>query len=165
MIKIGPFWILATYLITTCHLSAQTNKTLTEDGAWCWFSDPRAIYAGAEDNRVIITGWVTQNGDVEVATLDLQTETIDSHIIYPELQVDDHDNPAFVELADHRILTQYTWHGGDKGVIQNTTTQPMDITSFGKNMVFHPRTPELLEAFKRETYTYANPYRLKSENN
>lgn len=146
-------------------LSGQTTGTLTEDGAWCWFSDPRAIYAGDQDHRSIVTGWVTKNGDIEVAALNLQSGEITNQIIYPELQVDDHDNPAFLELPDHRILTQFAWHGGDKGVIQNTTTRPMDITCFGKNVVFKPKTAELLEQYKRETYTYANPYMLAEENN
>ena len=165
MRKIYFFSTVFIWNILAIHLSAQTNETLADDGAWCWFSDPRAIYAGTEDDRAIITGWVTQKGDVEVASLDLQSGAISTKIIYPELEVDDHDNPAFVELPDHRILTQYAWHGGDRGVIQNTTTRPMDITSFGENVVFKPRTPELVEKFKRETYTYANPYILKSENN
>ena len=148
-----------------CLLSGQSVKTLTEDGAWCWFSDPRAIYAGDPEHRNIVTGWVTKSGDIEVTSLNIHSGKITKQIIYPELQVDDHDNPAFLELPDHRILTQFAWHGGDKGVIQNTTSRSQDITSFGENVVFKPKTDELLELYKRETYTYANPMKLSEEGN
>ena len=151
----------------TNPLSAQTPSTLTNDGAWCWFSDPRAIYTN-EKNGKVITGWVTKSGDIISASLDLASEKIIQKKLYTRLEIDDHDNPAFLELPDHRILTQYTWHGGNKdgmGIIQNTTSQTSEIVSFSDSLVFKPQTPALLEKFKRETYTYANPFLLREENN
>lgn len=162
-IKISGLIVVLFYL-GALPLSSQTIGTLSEDGAWCWFSDPRAIYAGPEDNRKIITGWVTKDGDIEAASLDIEKNSKRKTMLYPDLQVDDHNNPAFVELPDHRILTMYTWHGGKNGVIQNTTNRPNDITSFGDPVVFKPRTDALLEKYIRETYTYANPFRLTEEN-
>jgi hypothetical protein len=143
---------------------AQTT-TLTTDGAWCWFSDPRAIYT---KEGSIVTGWVTRSGDIIAASLDPKSGRSHSKKLYTQLEIDDHDNPAFLELPDHRILTQYTWHGGSKkgmGVIQNTTLKPNDIATFSDSVVFKPQTPELLEKFKRETYTYANPFLLSAEAN
>jgi hypothetical protein len=144
---------------------AQTTSFLTDDGAWCWFSDPRAIYI---QNGSVITGWVTKSGDIIAASLDIKSGKTLQKRLYAKLEVDDHDNPAFLELPDNRILTQYTWHGGSKdsmGVIQNVTIEPRDISTFSAPFVFKPQTPELLEKFKRETYTYANPFKLSNENN
>ena len=159
-----------TFILLLCianSIYAQSVKTLTHDGAWCWFSDPRAIYTN-EKNGKVVTGWVTATGDILAASLDLMSEKIEEKRLYTKLEVDDHDNPAFLQLADNSILTQYTWHGGGKngmGVIQNTTTRSAEIASFSDSLIFKPQTPALLEKFKRETYTYANPLMLSEENN
>ena len=161
------FHLFTFYLLTLFPSSAQTVSTLTGDGAWCWFSDPRAIYT-KQKNGPVITGWVTKSGDIVAASLDIKSGKISQKRLYTKLEIDDHDNPAFLELTDHRILTQYTWHGGTKngmGVIQNTTMQPADVATFSDSVVFKPQTPALLEKFKRETYTYANPFMLSEENN
>lgn len=148
-------------------LNAQQTFTLTNDGAWCWFSDPRAIYAQSEKGK-IITGWISKSGDVYAASLEPATGKISQKKLYSNLEVDDHDNPAFLELTNGNILAQYTWHGGSKkgmGVVQNITTQPYDVNSFGDSTVFKPFSESLLKQFERETYTYANPFRLQAENN
>lgn len=161
--------LLLTFLLLSYCTSiyGQSVSTLTDDGAWCWFSDPRAIYT-KQKNGQIVTGWVTKSGDIMSASLDLKSGKIQQKRLYTKLEIDDHDNPAFLELTDNRILTQYTWHGGSKkgmGVIQNTTLQPRDITTFSDSLVFKPQTPELLKKYVRETYTYANPFMLSGENN
>jgi len=151
----------------TTTLFGQTVSTLTEDGAWCWFSDPRAIYT-TKKNGQIVTGWVTKSGDIVAASLDLKTEKIEQKRLYANLEIDDHDNPSFLQLPDKRILTQYTWHGGSAkgmGIIQNETLQGTNILSFSDSVIFKPQTKALLEKFKRETYTYANPFLLSAEHN
>jgi hypothetical protein len=154
----------------TNYLSTEKNKssfnstinTLTEDGAWCWFSDPRAIYY---NENLIISGWVKKNGSVEVGSLDLKSGEKKINNIYPQLEVDDHDNPAFTVLPNGNVLTMFAWHSTKKGVIYNQTENGPDIQSFGENVIYLPKTDELLEEFPRETYTYANPYVLKEEDN
>ena len=59
----------------------------------------------------------------------------------------------------------FAWHSTKKGVIYNQTVNGPDIQSFGENIIYQPKTEELLEEFPRETYTYANPYVLKEEDN
>lgn len=148
-------------------LFGQSIETVTDDGAWCWFSDPRAIYT-QKKNGPIFTGWVTKSGDVVAASLDLKSGRVEQKTLYQKLEKDDHDNPAFLELPDHRILTQYTWHGGNAqrmGVIQNTTSEALNVAAFSDPVVFKPQTPELLNKFVRETYAYANPMLLSKENN
>lgn len=141
-------------------LSSQI-KTLTNDGAWCWFSNPRAIYYSADE---IVTGWVKKDGSIEVASLNIETGKNKVNTIFPQLEFDDHDNPAFTVLPDGNIFTMFAWHSTKKGVISNTTTKGSDIYSFQENVVFKPNTEELLKQFPRETYTYANPFYLKDEN-
>jgi hypothetical protein len=159
-------FLIIVLIVSLLH-TVTAQSVLTSDGAWCWFSDPRAIYTHGK-NAPIITGWVTRSGDIMAASLDLKSGKILQKRLYTKLETDDHDNPAFLQMADDRILTQYTWHGGSKngmGVIQNTTEKPLDITSFSDSTVFKPQTPELLKKFVRETYTYANPFMLSAEKN
>lgn len=147
------------------NLQAQT--ALTNDGAWCWFSDPRAVYLSGSKGK-IVTGWINKYGDVYAATLDIKTGKSEQQQLYKQLEIDDHDNPAFLELADGNILAQYTWHGGNKngmGVIQHITSRPDALSSFGGAFVFKPYSAPLLAKYVRETYTYANPFRLEKENN
>jgi hypothetical protein len=162
--------LLSVLLFTNCQSTKKQNsdqsihqiETLSDDGAWCWFSNPRAIYYSENE---VITGWVKKDGSVELASLNLSTGQKEFENIYPKMQVDDHNNPAFVKLSDGNILTMYAWHATKDGVISNTSTKGSDIHSFGDNVVFKPKTDELLERFPRETYTYANPCVLEAENN
>jgi len=159
--------IFHVFLICYTPGFGQSAGTLTEDGAWCWFSDPRAIYSSKKNSQVI-TGWVTSSGDIMAASLDIKNGRIEKKKLYTNLEKDDHDNPAFLELPDRRILTQYTWHGGSAqgmGVIQNVTTQGPKVSTFSDSVVLKPTNQKLLDRFKRETYTYANPFLLSSENN
>ncbi|MCG6189062.1 BNR-4 repeat-containing protein [Maribellus maritimus] len=144
----------------TDSIAKDTIPTLTDDGAWCWFSDPRAIYY-SEDK--IVTGWVKKDGSIETASLNIETGEKEFENINPKMEVDDHDNPAFAVLSNGNIITMYAWHSTKKGVISNTTTNGSDVHSFDENVVFKPVSDELLENFPRETYTYANPYILKAE--
>lgn len=143
----------------------QDAQVLSPDGAWCWFSDPRAIYT---KQKMVITGWVTKKGDIEAASLDPSTGQIKKTILYPKLEIDDHDNPAFVQLPDNSVLAMYTGHSTGKntiGVIQNFTDKSADVTTFGKPAIFKPRTDELVAKYVKETYVYANPFNLSKEKN
>ena len=146
---------------------AQPMGRLTNDGAWCWFSDPRAIYTNSK-NGIVVTGWVNKSGDIYAASLEPLTGKVKRKRLYSQLEADDHDNPAFLELADGNILSQYTWHNGRAGrmgVIQNLTQHPYDIKSFGDSILFKPWSDELVNKYKKESYTYANPIQLEKENN
>ena len=156
--------LAALYALISFQLEAQnsTNKELTTNGAWCWFSDPRAIYT--DERNIVVTGWVKDDGTIEAASLDLNSSEIKTSVLFPNMEYDDHNNPAFVLLPDNNILAMYTWHSSKKGVVYNITTVPGDIQSFGAATLFKPKTDQLLKDFPRETYTYANPYVLAKEN-
>ena len=69
--------ILFIVILLGCNSSQQKTadktpviKTFNDDGAWCWFSDPRAIYTS---DGQIITGWIKKDGSVEVASLNPET--------------------------------------------------------------------------------------------
>ncbi|MBK8503869.1 MAG: BNR-4 repeat-containing protein [Saprospiraceae bacterium] len=142
-------------------LSQSSIRELTSDGAWCWFSDPRAVYTS---RNTLVTGWVTKDGSIEAATLNMSDQTIKTRMLYSELEIDDHDNPAFVVTPDQRILAMYAWHGGKDGVIYQKTRFGLDISTFSEPTIIRPGVDELLGRFPKETFTYANPYLLENEN-
>ena len=99
--------LLTISLLVNLQLIGQSKiQYLTNDGAWCWFSDPRAVYV---DNR-IYTGWVKSDGTIEAAILDLDSGKINFSELYFKLEKDDHDNPAFTVTKSGDIIAMYTRH-------------------------------------------------------
>ena len=45
---------------------AEAMADVTRDGAWCWFSEPRAVSRDGKTH----TGWVTRDGSIQAACLD-----------------------------------------------------------------------------------------------
>ncbi|MEZ5040258.1 MAG: BNR-4 repeat-containing protein [Saprospiraceae bacterium] len=154
-------YFLYSFGVSSCSAPKPETAYLTDDGAWCWFSDPRAIYNGQE----IITGWVKADGTIEAAAFNPQTKAIVTKTLYPKLQSDDHDNPAFVKTANGHLIATYTSHSGKDGFFMNTTSAGMDISSFGEAVKVPLLDSALLEEFPKVHVTYANPYRLQAENN
>ncbi len=93
-----------------------TPILLNDNGAWSWFMDDRVIVRAGQlvvgsvrslglfDDTKGLEGW----GNVEVATLDLETRAIKRAVLHPQFEQDDHDNPAFLPLADGGLLAVYT---------------------------------------------------------
>ena len=108
--------------------------TLNTDGAWCWFNDPRAIYyKGAKEQTYL--SWVNSRGDIMIASYDHGTGVYTEHLLYPELQVDDHDNPAIFIRKDGRLVVYFSRHT-DAPAHRFISTNPEDITAWGSDYPF-----------------------------
>ncbi len=90
----------------------QKHRPTAEDAAWCWFSDPRAIYYKGK-KEAIYYGFINSNGDVIAKSLNLGTGEETEYTLHGSLQVDDHNVPTFLFLPDNKILTFYNHHNGD----------------------------------------------------
>ena len=148
------------FLFSTGCTSKKSIGYLNQDGAWCWFSDPRAIY----DDDHIITGWVKMDGTVEALSFNPKTKEIKTKALYPELQFDDHNNPAFVKTGNGNIIAAYTTHSGRDGFFINTASSKSPL-GFGEAVKVSLLDSAQLELFPKVHVTYANPYRLEAENN
>lgn len=137
----------------------NTIGTITDDGAWCWFSDPRAIAV----DHYIIAGWVKSDGTIEVAKFDLDTKKIVTASLFDQLEKDDHDNPGLLETQSGNILAMYTRHGAQDLFINDLTSQK-DF-SFSAAQKIYPIDSAEVSLFPRKTMTYANPIRLAAEDN
>lgn len=149
------------FIFFTCSLIGQIKTGyLTNDGAWCWFSDPRAIMI--KDN--FIAGWVKSNGTIEAAKFNTNKTNVETNELYYHLEKDDHNNPSFARTASGEVIAMYTRHS-KKDLFINRLKGDENKFNFSKAQMIHPISKKELKHFPRETITYANPYRLEKENN
>src|SRR5256714_5034376 len=95
---------------------------LNDNGAWSWFMDPRVIIhdgkliagsvraVGSNQANTSDPRW----GNVEVSVYDLETGKVDSIVLHPHLEQDDHDAPAFLVRNDGRYLAVYSMHARER---------------------------------------------------
>jgi hypothetical protein len=142
----------------------EAYRSFTGDGAWCWFSDPRAIFYSGEHKRTY-SGWVDASGSVVVAYYDHDKGTIESHILHERFEKDDHDNPSFFVDAEGKLLVFYSKHGTGKSPIHLArATKAEDITEWEPVQLL-ALNDTITYAGLRDSYTYANPVQLADENN
>lgn len=160
------------FLLSYCSLiaakgitqSSPTVHTVSQDGAWCWFSDPRAIYFKHQGMRKILSGWVTKVGDIEVGLLNPTNGQTQSMTLADQFEIDDHDNPAFTQVNNKNVLALYTRHG-DGDVYIHQWNPKAEFTKFNQLLAYQPIDSLEFKKFPLKNVTYANPYRLKKENN
>ena len=51
------------------------GHTLADEGAWCWFADPRALHFESKDKTVSITliGYIDRHGNIKARQIDWKT--------------------------------------------------------------------------------------------
>ena len=85
---------------------AHQTHTLVEDGAWCWFQDPRALRHG----NTTYVNYVTTSGDIRISAFDHSTRQIRHAVLHANLEADDHNDGGILILPDGRIMTFYSQH-------------------------------------------------------
>jgi len=153
-------WVILFILTFSTTYSQTKSGYLTDDGAWCWFSDPRAIYFEGK----VVTGWVKSNGTIEAALFEAGSQRIQLDELYFKLEKDDHNNPAFVKTNEGKIIAMYTRHSL-KDLFYNVSSNNHRNFEFGGAQLIHPISKKELKDFPKESITYANPIILSSENN
>jgi len=150
-------------IVFICSFNAvgQSNSNyLTKNGAWCWFSDPRAIII----DSFIFTGWVKANGTIEAARFDINTLDVQTSTLYHKLQKDDHNNPSFIISENGKLIAMYSKHNG-YNVFINTLDNYKQEFKFNIAQRKNPVDRELLRQYRQKTVTYTNPITLAAENN
>jgi len=124
--------IVAVVLAMTWSARGQRGEdcqVIARDGAWCWFSDPRAVHYNGRAER-LYAGWASSGGDVVVGSYDYRTHEEASTVICPEFQKDDHVAPSLLVLPDGRLMVFFTKHNG--GFYSTRSLVPEDISGFEK---------------------------------
>ncbi|OPZ17483.1 MAG: hypothetical protein BWZ10_01196 [candidate division BRC1 bacterium ADurb.BinA364] len=137
---------------------------LAEDGAWCWFSDPRAVFHSGERQRVY-AGWVDSRGSVMAGALDLASGRIETFVLHEQLQKDDHCNPSLMALPDGRLMAFYSKHGGgpDQPILARAMESPEDMASWGTERQLRLNENPEYPAEHSRSYCYTNPLFLSGE--
>ncbi len=138
---------------------AEDWPSLTDDGGWCWFSDPRAV----SDNGRTYTGWVTEQGSVQAAELVHASGKVKVVTLHEGYERDDHDNPAFLVLPDGRLMAFYSRHGGGRnpGIQSRVTSRGGDFATWEPEITL----PLHDESGGRAGISYCNPFQLSDEGN
>ena len=125
--------LIASLAATTQPVSAVSTDIVTDEGAWCWFADPRALHyenAGGTINATYI-GYIDVHGNVKATQYDWLTGRKTDVLIRSYFQPDDHNNPTFIVLPDERVMIFYTRHTDEPCIWYRVSTRPGDITSLG----------------------------------
>ena len=154
-------WFLCSILLLTgCNDSEPASlpepnllATFTEDGAWCWFQDPRAVYFDGEHRRTY-SGWMTKDGQLIVAQYDHKSGGIDKVVLEEEWDIDDHNTPSFLVRPDGHIMVFYARHN-KLGLYTRRTIHPEDITSWEEEIMVS----------NEDRITYSHPVQLHAESN
>lgn len=134
------------------EISQLPTEILTAHGAWCWFADPR----GVVDAGKTYVGWVNGQGAIQVGAYAHDTGELTTATLHPNLQIDDHANPALLVLPDGRLMVFYAPHSGRPMYIR-TSLEPGDISAWGAARELGINTEG------RRGYTYPNPMILSEE--
>lgn len=111
-----------------CGADGSTRGTLTSDGAWCWFQDPRAVYVEGMHRRTYAQ-WMTRDGRLQIGCWDHRTGDTQVHTLKEGWGVDDHNVGSFLVLPDKRLMVFYATHGS-RGLYCRTTKLPEEITQW-----------------------------------
>lgn len=116
--------------------SGITTSTLTEEGAWCWFADPRALHFQDEQGSINSTyvGYIDVHGSIKATQIDHLKKSRTEVLVRSRFQPDDHNNPTFLVLPDERIMIFYSRHTDESCFYYRISREPGDITTLGKEM-------------------------------
>lgn len=142
---------------TIVPLYAEDYQVVTRDGAWCWFSDPRAIYVRDK----MFGGFVDKQGSIWAFSYDPSMQKVGQYKLYDKLDYDDHANPAIMALPDERLVLFFSAHGGTKNspIYYRVSKYPSDISAWEEIQSVDPQMEGNLGI------CYSNPVQLSGENN
>lgn len=143
--------------------NAETFKSFTFDGAWCWFSDPRAVYHEGEHKRTY-AGWIDSYGDIHIGFYDHNTQQIETKVLYDGLQIDDHNNPSILFDAEGHLMIFFTKHGRKDPIHLLRSKYPENINDW-EEIKYLDLNDTIRYAGYKNSYTYTNPVRLSDEDN
>ena len=105
-----------------------------DEGAWCWFADPRSIAYKNEDGTLdfSIMGYIDIHGNIKATQINHLTDEVNEVLIRTNIQPDDHNNPTFLVLPDERIIVFYSRHTDEACFWYRVTEEKGDLTTLGE---------------------------------
>lgn len=124
-------------------VQAQTGKALFEgypladEGAWCWFADPRALHYENGEGTINSSyiGYIDVHGAIKAVQYDFLKKRRSEVMVRSYFQPDDHDNPTFLVLPDERVMVFYSRHTDEPCFYYRITKVAGDLTTLGEEKV------------------------------
>lgn len=126
-------------------------------GATTWYNSPRSMAFGDDVLAGAVHVW---DGSIMAHLLPDDGEPTREFILDPHLQLDDHDNPAFLhDAVTGKYMAFWSTHTGPGGgTFMAISTNANDPTSWGSRIA-------LATAFGYDQYSYHNVVQLSAESN
>ncbi len=143
--------------------TSESYQSLTFNGAWCWFSDPRAVYYEGTHKRTY-AGWVDNYGDIHIGYFDHATLQIHSKVIAEKVEANDHVNPSILFDENGYLLVFFNKHMlGVQPLYLTRSLEPESIDKWEEIKEMH-LNDESLSHMGSMNHTYTNPIKLSAEN-
>jgi hypothetical protein len=141
-----------------------------ENGAWCWYQDPRLVVDPANDTLLISSVGAAEgvdgdarSGDVDVVTYHFDscaaTRSVLHHHFDPQ---DDHNAAALLIRPDGRYLAMYALHNHENLTYWRISTKPHDAGEWGPEQTFD-WSSAIKAAGAHSHVTYSNLFYLPAE--
>jgi hypothetical protein len=132
-----------------------------DNGAWCWYQDPRVI-VDTSTNQLLIssiadasgTDGATRSGQVDVVSYNLATQATNRFVLGTPGD-DDHNVASFYQRSDGRYVARWSRHGGSNNTYSRVSTNPGDATAWNPTTTFNNGAGT----------TYENLYYLPNDDN
>ena len=111
----------------------RAANVVAQEGAWCWFADPRATYYenAAGSVKATYIGYIDVHGNVKATQYDWLKQRKTDVLVRSCFQPDDHNNPTFIVLPDERVMIFYTRHTDEPKIWYRISKKPGDISQLG----------------------------------
>ena len=128
--------------------------TLSPQGCWTWYHDPRAVYYKGTKEKTYVGFFHSDNnpGEAAIASYDHSNGTIQTFDLKTGFGFDDHNTTTLTILPNGHIITFYSEHYGASWY-SRISTNAEDITSWGAEKTVNVGC------------TYPNVCQLSAENN
>ena len=138
--------------------NAPELTTFNDNGAWCWFQDPRVVYDPVNDSLLISSVAASdgkdgekRGGDVDIVDYRLKTKEASRFVLHHALEPqDDHNAAALLIRPDGKYLAMYSRHNQDSFSYSRVSIRPHDPTDWGPEHTFDWK--EHLKAGNHVTY-------------
>ena len=132
--------------------------TVAGDGAWCWFSDPRAVY----HKGCTYTGWIDSAGDIYISKFNHEFNAMQTTLVCKDFEKDDHDSPSIHIDGEGYIYVFFSKHAETEPMHLRKSLKPEDISAFGPDKLLEINDVKKYPEW-RNSYTYYSPVSLSAE--
>ncbi len=143
---------------------SELYQSVTHNGAWCWFADPRAVYYEGEKKCTYST-WIDNAGSIFVGCYNHDTGESTTTLIHEYFETDDHDVPAILIDKDGYLTLFYSRHSDKQGIKMVKSLEPESIEAWSDVRIMKLNDMGVASSKFNTSYTYAHPVQLEDDNN